>query len=178
MRKLLGLTLAAILVPAALAAQAADANPVTSAVKQIMQRDSKILSAAASEMPADKFGYHPTPAQMTFGHLVLHIAQSNNYMCGSISGEKAPVGEKLTETSPKEKLVAALDASFKFCDAALAKVDDSKLTEQVPFFGGRTVSRAMMLIELTDDWSDHYSQAANYLRMNGLLPPTARRSSM
>lgn len=176
MRKLLGLTLTGILIPAALAAQAAGANPVTSAVKQIMQRSSKNLSAAASEMPADKYGYHPTPAQMTFGHLVLHIAQSNNFFCGSISGEKAPQGEKLTDTSPKAKLIAALDASFKFCDAALSKVDDSKLDGQVPFFGGRTVSRAMMLIDLTDDWADHYSQAANYLRMNGHLPPTARRS--
>jgi hypothetical protein len=25
-----------------------------------------------------------------------------------------------------------------------------------------------------DDWADHYSQLANYLRLNGILPPTAR----
>jgi len=24
------------------------------------------------------------------------------------------------------------------------------------------------------DWADHYSQEANYLRLNGVLPPTAR----
>jgi hypothetical protein len=25
------------------------------------------------------------------------------------------------------------------------------------------------------DWADHYSQEANYLRLNGLVPPTAQR---
>ena len=24
------------------------------------------------------------------------------------------------------------------------------------------------------DWADHYSQEANYLRLNNVLPPTAR----
>jgi hypothetical protein len=27
----------------------------------------------------------------------------------------------------------------------------------------------------TGDWADHYSQTAIYLRMNGQLPPTAKR---
>jgi len=26
-----------------------------------------------------------------------------------------------------------------------------------------------------DDWADHYSQVAIYMRLNGLLPPTAKR---
>ncbi len=26
----------------------------------------------------------------------------------------------------------------------------------------------------TGDWADHYSQVAIYLRLNGLLPPTAK----
>ena len=34
--------------------------------------------------------------------------------------------------------------------------------------------RAFALIALTNDWADHYSSAAMYLRLNGLLPPTAQ----
>jgi hypothetical protein len=30
----------------------------------------------------------------------------------------------------------------------------------------------------TADWADHYSQAANYLRLNGLIPPTAKKPAM
>ena len=33
---------------------------------------------------------------------------------------------------------------------------------------------AFALIALTNDWADHYSAAAMYLRLNGLLPPTAQ----
>ena len=70
--------------------------------------------------------------------------------------------------------MAALKASFDFCTTALAKVDDSKLSDQVELFGGRKGPRAFALIALTNDWADHYSSAAMYLRLNGLLPPTAQ----
>ena len=45
-------------------------NPVTSVVKEILPRQQKNLVAAVEEMPADRFGYKPTPQQMSFAHLV------------------------------------------------------------------------------------------------------------
>jgi hypothetical protein len=159
---------------AATAVFAQDKNPVTSVVKEILPRQQKNLVAAVEEMPADKFGFHPTPPQMTFGHLVLHIIESNNYLCAKISDvpELKPTG--LKDTDEKDKLVAALKASFDFCTAALGKVDDSKLADEVELFSGRKGPRAFALIALTNDWADHYSSAAMYLRLNGLLPPTAQ----
>ena len=74
-----------------------------------------------------------------------------------------------------EKLVAALEESFKYCTTALANVNDSNLGEKVPFFGGRSISRAAAMLGLSEDWGDHYSAAATDLRLNGLLPPTAQR---
>jgi hypothetical protein len=53
-------------------------------------------------------------------------------------------------------------------------VDDSKLGDTVELGGGREGPRAFALIALTNDWADHYSAAAMYLRLNGLLPPTAQ----
>ncbi len=85
---------------------------------------------------------------------------------------KAPV--PLKESDSKEKLVTALKASFEFCTTALSKVDDSKLGDEIELFGGRKGPRAFALIALTNDWADHYSSAAMYLRLNGLLPPTAQ----
>ena len=46
---------------AATAVFAQDKNPVTSVVKEILPRQQKNLVAAVEEMPADKFGFHPTP---------------------------------------------------------------------------------------------------------------------
>jgi hypothetical protein len=41
-------------------------------------------------------------------------------------------------------------------------------------FGNRPASRATALIVLSDDWYDHYGAQAIYLRLNGILPPTAQ----
>ena len=168
-------TIGLFLLFAATAVFAQDKNPVTSVAKQILPRQQKNLVAAAEEMPADKFGYKPTEQQITFGHLVLHIIESNNYLCshiGDVPEVKPPA--PLKESDGKDKLVAALQASFDFCNTALGKVDDSKLGDEVELFGGRKGSRAFALIALTNDWADHYSSAAMYLRLNGLLPPTAQ----
>ena len=42
-------------------------------------------------------------------------------------------------------------------------------------FGGqsRTVTRSGMLLGHALDMADHYSQIANYMRLNNMLPPTA-----
>ena len=149
------------------------ANPVSSTVKAQMTRYAKNMVAAADLMPADKFSFKPTPEMNTFAHLTMHIAQSNNFLCSKISGTAAPE-VKLTDTDAKEKLVAALKASFEYCTTALANVDDSKLGDPLTLFGNRPATRAAALIALSDDWYDHYGTQAVYLRLNGILPPTAQ----
>jgi hypothetical protein len=109
----------------------------------------------------------------SFGHLVMHIAQTNNTFCGKISGQTAP-DVTMAETDQKEKLVAALRASFQYCVIALDKVDDSKLGEQFVLFGNRPISRGGALVALGGSWTDHYATQAIYLRLNGILPPTAQ----
>jgi uncharacterized damage-inducible protein DinB len=163
--------------PASGAAAAPDlspvANPVSGAVKVQLPRFSKNMVAAAEAMPAEKYNFKPTPEMNSFAHLVMHIAQSNNGLCSKISGMAAP-DAKMADTDPKDKLVAALKASFEYCSTALEKVDDSKLGEQMVLFGNRPFSRAAVLIILSDDWYDHYGAQATYLRLNGILPPTAQ----
>jgi uncharacterized damage-inducible protein DinB len=166
---------ALLLGAASLLAQTAEKNPVSSVIREILPRQQKNLVAAVEEMPADKFSYKPTPQQMSFAHLVVHITDSNNYLCAKASDTPAPKAEKSKETDGKDKLVAALKASFDFCSTALQKVDDSKLGDTIEAYGGRRAPRAWALIALTNDWADHYGAAAMYLRLNGLLPPTAKK---
>ncbi len=149
------------------------ANPVSATVKSQLPRFAKNMVAAAEAMPAEKYGFKPTPEMNSFGHLVMHIVQSNNLLCSKISGATAP-DAKLADTDAKDKLVAGLKASFEFCTTALANVDDSKLGESMILFGNRPASRAAALIALSDGWNDHYGAQAIYLRLNGILPPTAQ----
>lgn len=148
-------------------------NPVTDTVREILPRQQKNLLAAVDEMPADKFGYSPTPTQMTFGHMVTHMTMSNIELCSKAGAMPPPPMHQAPETD-KDKLLAGLTRSFLFCEAALNRVDDSKLADPVELYGGRQGTVAFALFALTSDWADHYSAAAMYLRLNGLLPPTAQ----
>jgi hypothetical protein len=159
----------------ALAQQSAAKDPVSNTVRSLLQRQSHNLIAAAEEMPADKYGFHPTKEQMTFAHLIMHIAESNDFMCAKIPGAPAPAKSDIKETDPKDKLVAALKGSFDYCTTALEKLNDSMLGEPATLWGGRHAPLAAVAIGLTNDWADHYATAANYLRLSGLLPPTAKR---
>ncbi|HEY6267654.1 MAG TPA: DinB family protein [Candidatus Acidoferrum sp.] len=149
------------------------ANPVSGFVKAGVARYQKNMVAAAEAMPAEKYSFKPSPEMNSFGHLVIHIAQSNNTFCSKISGQAA-TDVKIAETDPKDKLVAAMKDSFAFCAAALEKVDDSKLGEQFMMFGNRPMSRGGALVALGGSWTDHYATEAIYLRLNGILPPTAQ----
>jgi hypothetical protein len=154
---------------------AAQNTPVADAFRDNAKNEGKNLMAAADIMPSDKYSVKPTPAQMSFADIVVHLAQGNDYLCGAIGGAKAPERSKIAATASKDELVGRLKETFAFCDETLAKVDDSKLTEQLPFFGGKTKTRAAVMTLTTGDWADHYSQTAIYLRLNGLLPPTAKK---
>lgn len=148
-------------------------NPVSTIVKGQLPRFAKIMVAAAEAMPAEKYSFKPTPEMNTFGHLVMHSTQANNVLCSKISGMAEP-DVKYSDTDPKDKLVAALKASFEFCTTALANVDDSKLGDQMMLFGSRPSSRAGAMIAASDGWNDHYGALAVYLRLSGILPPTAQ----
>lgn len=175
-RAILGWMAVAIFACAANAQQAPqpETNPVSNALRRMVETESRNTVAAAEEMPADKYGFRPTPQQITFGHLVAHMSDANHRFCSMISGAEMPKTAPAKDTDPKDALVAALKSSFDFCAQSLAKVDDSKLGDQVPFFGGRLASRGAIVLILAQDYGDHYSMASVYLRLNGLLPPTAQ----
>ncbi|HKI94240.1 MAG TPA: DinB family protein [Gemmatimonadales bacterium] len=161
-----------------IAAHAQAPNPVTDALRSDLTRAQSNLVGSAQEMPADKYGYQPTKEQRTFAQLVLHIAGSNVFMCSTIAGKQRPKEARLEASAPKDSLVARLRSSFEYCHAALQNVTDGDLAGEVPTFGGRKISKAGAIMGLIEDWSDHYAQAAIYLRLNGHLPPTARHRGM
>src|SRR5277367_6158627 len=119
MKILSGVAAVALAVVSAPVMYGQDANPVVSSAKEMYTRQAAYIVAAAEEMPADKFLYKPTPEQMTFAKIISHVAASNGGICGMLSGATAPATVKVAETASKEELVAAVKASFVFCDAAM-----------------------------------------------------------
>lgn len=159
---------------AASTSPAAIKDPVTASLRMLLPRSRNNILGAIAAMPADKFTYKPTPGQMTFAHLVVHIIGSDYSLCAKAADINAPKTEEAKETDGKDKLLASATASFDFCSDALGKMDDSKLGDSVELFGGRQFPRSMAALGLASGWADHYSAAAQYLRLNGILPPSAQ----
>src|SRR4051812_11378370 len=179
----------ALAAPIALAAQqppataAPPANPITTAFRNRISAMHRNIAQAFDSIPESKFTYKPTPAQLSIGYIAQHVANDDYFFCNNFGAMKATAAAEDTATAdsvkaawPKAKLMTRLRESFAYCDQAIAQVDDAKLAEQVTVtFGGnsRTVSRAGMVLGHAMDLADHYSQLANYMRLNNILPPTA-----
>src|SRR5215211_6889812 len=114
-------------------------TPVADAFRDLSSRFGHNLVAAAEEMPAGKYGFKPTPAQRSFGDVIDHLSQGNDYFCSKIGGVEAPKRAELATGAVKDQRVARLKETFQFCETALAKVDDSNLSGKVPFFGDREI---------------------------------------
>ena len=177
----------ALALPVTLAAQQPSAtppaNPITTSFRGRIMALHRNLAQAFDSIPESKFSYKPTPAQQTIGYIAQHLVTDNTLFCNSFGDMKATVAAEDTTTAdsvkagwPKEKLVTKLKASFTFCQNAFAQLEDAKLADQVTLtFRGqsRQVTRSGMVLGHALDLADHYSQLANYMRLNGMLPPTA-----
>jgi hypothetical protein len=185
--KLLRLAIASLALPVVLAAQqqpaTPQANPITAAFRGRILASHRNIAQAFDSIPASKFDYKPTPAQLTFGYIAQHVASDSYLFCNTFGSLKANLPEKDTATPdsvkarwPKDELVSQLKASFAFCAQALDQVTDATLPDAVTLtFGGtsRNTTRIAMVLGHALDLADHYSQLANYMRLNNMLPPSA-----
>ena len=177
----------ALALPVSLFAQqpsgAAPANPVTTVFRTRTLGLQRNIAQAFDSIPESKFSYKPTPAQLSIGYIAQHLVSDNYFFCNNFGSMKGTQSAKDTTTAdsvkaqwPKDTLVTKLKASLKFCEDAFAQLDDAKLADQITMtFGGqsRNAPRASMVLGHALDLADHYSQLANYMRLNNMLPPSA-----
>ena len=176
----------ALVLPSTLPAQQAGtppANPIVTSFRGRIMGMHRNIAQAFDSIPESKFSYKPTPAQLSIGFIAQHVASDNYFFCNNFGEMKATVPARDTETPdsvratwPKDSLVTKLKASFTFCQNAFAQLTDATLTDQISVtFGGntRTLTRASMVLGHALDLADHYSQLANYMRLNGIVPPSA-----
>ncbi len=126
------------------------------------------LVAALDSIPEARYAYRPTPAQQTVGYIAQHLEDANYELCQQFGGVKHPGTAKDSAPDtvkarwPKDTLVARLRASLRFCDTALGRVGPL-----------RSMARASSLLAFETDLAEHYSQLAGYMRLLGLVPPSA-----
>jgi uncharacterized damage-inducible protein DinB len=156
-------------------------NTVTSSFTSISSYFAGRLLEAFDSIPASRFAYAPTPAQQSIGYVAQHLVGANYSLCGRI-GELERPPQSITSLSdsaqaklPKDTLLAWLRDSFRFCTAAMSKVNDANLSESVPI-GPRGTGpmqvRSTAFVLFVTDLAEHYSQLSSYMRLIGLVPPS------
>lgn len=147
------------------------------------------LMGVAKAMPAEKYSFAPSAAIFkegqgtdylspdnkgvrSFGAMVAHIAQANYFYAGSLSGLKPDVDVKaIGSLTDKDKIVAALEGSFAFAHKAMGTLTPENAFQSVR--GDQT--RASLAGMVVAHGFDHYGQLAEYLRMNGIIPPASKK---
>jgi uncharacterized damage-inducible protein DinB len=158
------------------------ATAVTESFRAISALFGGRLVAAFVSIPADRYGYAPTPAQQTIGYVAQHLVEANYALCERFGGRPRPatagngVADTVKAKWPKDTLVAQLRDSFAFCATAMSNVDDAHLAEEAPVpgaGGGMTQQRARSLLLFATDLAEHYAQLSSYMRLLGMVPPSS-----
>jgi uncharacterized damage-inducible protein DinB len=147
------------------------------------------ITGAAKAMPADKYSFAPSaaifvPSQKvdylspndkgvrTFGQMVAHIAQANYYFFSTLGGAKPDVDMKaMGDLTSKEDTVKALEGSFAYAHKQLATLTVANAFASVKDDQTKTSIAAFGIAHMCD----HYGQLAEYLRMNGIVPPASQK---
>ena len=147
------------------------------------------IMGAVNAMPADKYSFAPSaaifvPSQKvdylspndkgvrTFGQMVAHIAQANYYFFGITWGAKPDANVKgMADLTSKEDAVKALAGSFAYAHQQLATLTAANAFTSLKDDSTRTSMAAFGIAHMCD----HYGQLAEYLRMNGVVPPASQK---
>ena len=160
---------------------------VPSAIDREISIVEKEVVDAAEAMPEEKYNFSPESLNIagsdykgvrTFGEQVKHIAASNYLIWSPITGEKPPdtanEGKGPDAMKAKAEIVKFLKESFAFGHKAVATLTPANLVEPIPF-GKNKTTRLFLSTFAAAHCLDHYGQMAEYLRMNGIIPPASRK---
>jgi uncharacterized damage-inducible protein DinB len=145
----------------------------------------KLVVEAAEAMPDDKYNFSPESLKLqgsdyagvrTFALEVRHVGAANHFLCSALAGEKVPENIKRPngpdELKTKAEIVKFLKDSFALAHKAAATLTEKNML-QVPPDG--KMPRLQAATFAVAHAYDHYGQMAEYLRMNGIVPPASRK---
>ena len=137
--------------------------------------------SAADAMPEDKYDFAPTNGEFkgvrTFADQVRHVACANFAFFKEM--EKLPPPPDCEKGEPsniktKADLMTYLGQSFVYGESVIGKVTSLNMLDPVEGRYAGPNTRIGMCITAMWHVSDHFGQIVEYLRMNGIVPPTSR----
>ena len=136
----------------------------------------------AEAMPESKYSFIPTVGAFkdarSFGEQVKHVACANIAFFNEVEGKTPPAHCERGGPSPaktKAELIQYLHDSFDYGNRVLATINAQNALDRVegPYAGPNT--KLGMAVAAVWHVTDHYGQLVEYLRMNGVVPPSTQR---
>jgi uncharacterized damage-inducible protein DinB len=131
---------------------------------------------SADQMPEADYGFKPADNVRTFGQILAHVADSNNFYCARSKGEPPPVADGTFEktATTKAAIVKALRDSVAYCDAVYAALTPASAAEMVKA-GNNQIPRVQPLFSNASHNVEHYGNLVTYFRIKKMVPPSTKR---
>ena len=130
------------------------------------------ITSLAKAIPEDKFSWRPAEGVRSVSEVLMHIA-SGNYFILMNMGIAPPSSidmMSMEKLQGKDKVLEALQGSFKFVQDNLLTLKDSQIPEKVKFPWAEMTRHAACFL-LIDHSGEHKGQLIAYARSNGIVPP-------
>lgn len=157
---------------AAVTLTAQGGNPFSADTKQSYTGIKTTLTKAADKMPEENYSFKTVPEVRTYGEMVGHIADIQMMLCGLAKGEQKTGNAGTKKT--KAELVAALKASFDYCDGVYDSMTDATGAEKVTMFGRQLTKLGVLNFNVAHD-NEMYGNMVAFLRIKGIVPPSSER---
>ena len=127
--------------------------------------------AVAEAMPAVDYDFKPNPEQMSFGQLMIHIADENSVSFARAAGTKPLAKPGATD---KQTAIRFLTESFDQCAKILDAMETEQLDHEAWKFQGRPVLAWEGMLWAFTMTAHHRGQVEVYLRVKNIKPPAYR----
>ena len=148
----------------------AQSNPFSSDARQHYAFIKPSLLKAAEKMPEEYYSFRTVAEVRTFGEMIAHVADGQLRMCAVVKGEQ--VAADASTKKSKADLVAALQASFDYCDPIYASMTDAAGAGQVRWARWNMSKIGLLNWNISHD-NEMYGIIGAFLRIKGVVPPSS-----
>ena len=153
------------------------ANPYSANTRLAYGGLKAVLLRSAEKMPEENYNFKPADTVRSYGQIIGHVAAAQYIFCSVALGEKNPLPKIDQNKTSKADLIAALKASFAYCDKAYNNITDESGSEMVKLMGFDT-PKLGALIGNNSHSAEHYGNLVTYMRMKNIVPPTSEPGFM
>ncbi|MGZ3943736.1 MAG: DinB family protein [Mucilaginibacter sp.] len=137
------------------------------------QRAKSFTKAYLDAMPADGYAsVKPTPEMRTFAGQMLHLADGNYFLVGSVTGKPGPLkgsAEQIIAPTKEATTKAVLD-SYDYVIGLLQTLTPEQM-QQKGKVEGAEITASVAFNKAFEHQTHHRGQTVAYLRLKGVTPP-------